>query len=150
MKKLGLLIAAVVLTMSAAVAQIQNPVKWSVASKKLNSKEAVVFIKATIQSGWHIYAQNVPDGGPFSTTFAFKNSKDFSLNGKPVENVKAKSKYEDVFKMNVPYFNNEVIFQQKVKLNGKQATVSGTVEYMACDKNQCLPPDEYNFTVTIK
>jgi DsbC/DsbD-like thiol-disulfide interchange protein len=150
MKKLGLLVVAVVMTMSAAFAQIQSPVKWQVASKKINSKEAVVLIKAVIQNGWHIYGQNVPDGGPLSTTFAFKNSKDFALNGKPVESVKAKTKYEEVFKMNVPYFTNEVVFQQKVKLNGKQATVSGTVEYMACDKNQCLPPDEYNFTVAIK
>jgi len=150
MKKLSLLIVAVVITMSTAIAQVQTPVKWQVASKKINSKEAVVLIKATIQNGWHIYGQNVEDGGPLPTTFAFKNSKDFTLNGKPVENVKAKTKYEDVFKMNVPYFTNEVVFQQKVKLNGKQASISGTVEFMACDKNQCLPPDEYNFTVAIK
>ncbi|MCA5005984.1 protein-disulfide reductase DsbD domain-containing protein [Sphingobacterium bovistauri] len=150
MKKLSLLFAAVLMTISAAFAQIQSPVKWQVASKKLNSKEAVVLIKATIQSGWHIYGQNVADGGPVSTTFKFENNKGFTLNGKPVENVKPKSKYEEVFKMNVPYFTNEVVFQQKVKLTGKQASVSGTVEYMACDKNQCLPPDEYNFTVAIK
>lgn len=150
MKKLGLLIIAVVMTMSAAIAQVQTPVKWQVASKKINSKEAVILIKATIQNGWHIYGQNVADGGPMPTTFTFKNSKDYTLNGKPVENVKAKTKYEDVFKMNVPYFTNEVVFQQKVKLNGKQTNVSGTVEFMACDKTQCLPPDEYNFTVAIK
>jgi DsbC/DsbD-like thiol-disulfide interchange protein len=150
MKKLSLLIVAVVMTMSAAIAQVQTPVKWQVASKKINSKEAVVLIKATIQNGWHIYGQNVADGGPLPTTFTFKNSKDYTLNGKPVENVKAKTKYEDVFKMNVPYFTNEVVFQQKVKLNGKQTNVSGTVEFMACDKTQCLPPDEYNFTVAIK
>lgn len=150
MKKLGLLIVAVVMTMSAAIAQVQTPVKWQVASKKINSKEAVILIKATIQNGWHIYGQNVAEGGPLATTFTFKNSKDYTLNGKPVENVKAKTKYEDVFKMNVPYFTNEVVFQQKVKLNGKQTNVSGTVEFMACDKTQCLPPDEYNFTVAIK
>ena len=64
---------------------------------------------------------------------------------------KPKTKYEEVFKMNVPYFTQEVVFQQKVKLNStKPTTVSGTVEWQACDKNQCLPPDEYNFTVTIK
>ena len=150
MKKLGLLLVAVVMTMSAAVAQIQSPVKWQVASKKINDKEAVVLIKATIQNGWHIYGQNVPDGGPIPSSFAFKPSKGFTLNGKPVENVKVKTKYEDVFKMNVPYFTNEVVFQQKVKLNSQQTTISGTVEFMACDKTQCLPPDEYNFTVAIK
>ena len=150
MKKIGLFIAAVIMTISAVFSQVQTPVKWQVAAKKINSKEAVVLIKATIQNGWHIYGQNVPDGGPVSTSFKFKTSKDFTVVGKPAESVKAKSKYEEVFRMNVPYFNNEVVFQQKVKLNGKQASVSGTVEYMACDKSQCLPPDEYNFTVSIK
>jgi len=79
MKKLGLLIVAVVMTMSAAIAQVQTPVKWQVAAKKINSKEAVVLIKATIQNGWHIYGQNVADGGPMPTTFTFKNSKDYTL-----------------------------------------------------------------------
>ena len=151
MKKISLLIVAVLLTVTAAVAQIQTPVKWSVASKKLNNQEAVIFIKATIQNGWHIYGQNVPDGSPISTSFTFKPSKAFSLNGGTIPSVKAKTKYEEVFKMNVPYFSQEVVFQQKVKLAANKPTsVSGVVEFMACDKSQCLPPDEYNFTVTIK
>lgn len=149
MKKLSLLIVTVLFTLTGAFAQIHNPVKWTVASKKLNNKEAVIFIKATIQNGWNIYSQAVPDGGPVPTSFSFKPSKEYTLDGKTAE-PKPKTKYEEVFKMNVPYFNNEVVFQQKVKLQNGKATVSGAVEYMACDKNQCLPPDEHEFTVTIK
>lgn len=151
MKKISLLVVAVLITITAAVAQIHNPVKWTVASKKLNKNEAVIFVKATIQNGWHIYAQNVPDGGPVPTSFTFSPSKEYTLNGATAPTTKAKSKYEDVFKMNVPYFNQEVVFQQKIKLaTNKPTTVKGVVEFMACDKNQCLPPDEYNFSVTIK
>lgn len=149
MKKIGLLVVAVLLTVSAAFSQIHNPVKWTVASKKINSKEAVVFIKATIQNGWNIYSQHVADGGPIPTSFNFATSKDFTLNGKVAE-PKAKIKHEEVFKMDVPYFTTEVVFQQKVKLNKGNAVVKGTVEWQACDKTQCLPPDEYNFSVTIK
>lgn len=149
MKKLSLVIVAVLFTVAGAVAQIYNPVKWSVASKKLNSKEAVVFVKATIEEGWHIYGLNVPDGGPISTSFQFTTSNDFSLNGK-VAAPAPQSKYEKDFKMNVPYYSKEVTFQQKVKLNKNQTTVKGSVEFMACDKSQCLPPDEYAFNVTIK
>ncbi|WP_317164355.1 protein-disulfide reductase DsbD domain-containing protein [Sphingobacterium sp. SGG-5] len=150
MKKLSLLIVVVWITMGSAVGQIHKPVKWSVAQKRLNPTEGVVFIKATIQEGWNIYAQNVPDGGPIPTSFIFKPSKAYTLYGKTAQ-PKPKTKYEDVFKMNVPYFTREVVFQQKVKLNSsKPTTVSGIVEWQACDKSQCLPPDEYNFTVTIK
>ncbi|HLS94376.1 disulfide bond corrector protein DsbC [Sphingobacterium allocomposti] len=149
MKKLSLLIITILFTGAGAMAQIYNPVKWSVASKKLSSTEAVVFVKATIQDGWHIYGLNVPDGGPISTSFRFLPSKDFALNGK-VAAPTPQSKYEKDFKMNVPYYAKEVTFQQKVKLNKNQTTVKGVVEFMACDKSQCLPPDEYAFNVTIK
>lgn len=149
MKKVSLLIAAVLMTVTCALAQIHQPVKWSVAHKKLNKNEAVIFVKATIQNGWNIYSQNVADGGPIPTSFKFETSKDYTLNGKTAEPT-AKTKYEEVFKMNVPYFTNEVVFQQKVKLTKGTATVKGTVEWQACDKSQCLPPDEYNFAVTVK
>jgi hypothetical protein len=58
---------AVIFAVTGAFAQIHKPVKWTVASKKLNNKEAVVYVKATIQNGWHIYSQNVKDGGPIPT-----------------------------------------------------------------------------------
>lgn len=149
MKKVSLLIVAVLFTITGAVAQIYNPVKWSVASKKLSDKEAVVFIRAAIDNGWHIYGLSVPEGGPIATSFAFASSKDYSLNGK-VAAPAPQSKFEEVFDMSVPYYAKEVTFQQKVKLNKGQTTVKGVVEFMACDKERCLPPDEYAFNVTIK
>lgn len=149
MKRIILSLMITLIAVTATVAQIHNPVKWSVASKKLNSKEAVVFIKATIEDGWHIYGLNVPDGGPISTSFTFNPSNEYSLNGK-VAAPAPKSKYEKDFKMNVPYYPNEVTFQQKVKLVKGQTSVKGMVEFMACDKSQCLPPDEYNFNIAIK
>lgn len=149
MKKLTLLIAVLFFAVSGAVAQIHDPVKWTVASKKLNDKEAVIFIKATIQDGWHIYSQNVGENGPIPTSFTFPASKDYTLNGKTAE-PKAATKYEEVFKMNVGYFKKEVIFQQKVKLNKGTTTVKGNVEYQSCDKTQCLPPTDYAFSVVIK
>lgn len=150
MKKLNLILILMIFAIYTAFSQIHNPVKWSVASKKINSKEAVVFVKATVQNGWHIYGLTVPSGGPVATSFSFKSSKDFTLDGNTLE-PKTKTKFEEVFAMNVPYHNGEVVFQQKVKLNSKKpVSVSGTVEFMACDKTQCLPPDEYSFTVTIK
>lgn len=149
MKKLSLLVIAVLFTIAGAVAQIHEPVKWSVASKKLNDKEAVVFIKATIDNGWHIYGLNVPDGGPISTSFSFPSSENFALSGK-VAAPAPQSKFEKEFNMEVPYYAKEVVFQQKIKLKKGQPTVKGVVEFMACDSERCLPPDEFAFNVTIK
>lgn len=149
MKKISTLILGLILFAVASQAQVFEPVKWSVASKKLNDKEAVVFIKATIEKGWHIYSLNLEDGGPIATSFDFPPSKQFSLVGKVAE-PKPKHDFEEVFNMDVSYFEKEVVFQQKVKLNGDKATVKGNVEWQACDNERCLPPDEYSFAIAVK
>lgn len=150
MTKNFLLAAIVVLLAATGVsAQIERPVKWQFGAKKINKDEAVIFMKATIDNGWHIYSQHVEEGGPIKTSFAFTPSGDFTLTGKTAE-PKPKVKYEEVFKMDVGYFDKEVVFQQKVKLKKGQTTVKGSVEYMACDAERCLPPDEVSFTVAVK
>ncbi|MDM1047703.1 protein-disulfide reductase DsbD domain-containing protein [Sphingobacterium hotanense] len=147
-KKIQLFLLLTFIT-NALNAQILKPVKWTFASKKLNDKEAVIFMKATIDKGWHLYAQNMSEGGPIPTKFTFTPSKTHSISGKTIE-PKSKSSYEKVFSMNVSYFDNEVVFQQRIKLNGVNTIVKGTVEFMACDNIQCTPPTEVDFAIQIK
>lgn len=149
MKKITLLLSTVLFSVAGAFAQIEKPVTWSYAAKKVSKTEAVLYLKATIEDRWHIYSQNVKDGGPVKTTFTFSPSKEFSLVGKTVE-PKAIVKFEDTFKMNVAYFEKSVIFQQKVKLNKGTTTVKGKVEYMVCNDRQCLPPEEVEFSIPVK
>jgi thiol:disulfide interchange protein DsbD len=148
MKKLLLLI--VVLMISAgAFAQIETPVKWSYAAKKLNNTEAVIFLRATIQDGWHIYSLNVKDGGPIKTSFKFTPSKEYALVGTTSEPTPL-TKYEEAFKMNVSYFEKTVTFQQKIKLkSGNLAAIKGQLEYMTCNDKKCLPPEDVDFTVSL-
>jgi DsbC/DsbD-like thiol-disulfide interchange protein len=131
------------------LAQIETPVKWSYAAKKINPKEAVVFIKATINDGWHIYAQNMKDGGPVKTSFTFLPSKQYSLMGKTTE-PQPITHFEKSFNMAVSYFEKTVIFQQKIKLKAAQTIVKGSLEYMTCNDHKCLPPSDLDFSVTIK
>ena len=148
MKKLILMAAAVVLTLG-AYAQIETPVKWSYAAKKISPTEAVVFLKATIEANWHIYSLNVKDGGPIKTSFTFAPSKEYSLVGKPSE-PKPITKYEKTFSMNVSYFEKEVVFQQKIKLKSANASVvKGKLEYMTCNDHKCLPPDDIDFSIPL-
>ncbi|MVN90946.1 protein-disulfide reductase DsbD N-terminal domain-containing protein [Mucilaginibacter aquatilis] len=148
MKKVLLMMVALFLTV-AAFAQIDEPVKWSYAAKKISATEAIVLVKATIEPGWHIYSQHIKEGGPIATTFTFTPGKDYTLVGKTIE-PKVISKYDDQFKMNIGFFENSVVFQQKVKLKAGAATVKGKVEFMSCNDRKCLPPDEVAFNVTVK
>lgn len=148
MKKLFFLMIAIMTGMG-AYAQIEAPVKWSYAAKKLNDKEAVVFLKATIDDGWHIYSQTVKEGGPIKTSFTFTPSNEYALVGATIEPTPA-TRYEKSFGMNVSYFEKSVIFQQKIKLKSANATVvKGQLEYMTCNDKKCLPPDDVNFSIPL-
>lgn len=149
MSKKIYLLALSMFLLNVVNAQILNPVKWTFAAKKLNDKEAVIFMKATIDKGWHMYSQNMGEGGPIPTKFTFSPSKTHSINGKTIE-PKSTTSYEKVFSMNVSYFDKEVIFQQRIKLNSATTTIKGTVEFMACDDTQCTPPTEVNFAIQVK
>jgi DsbC/DsbD-like thiol-disulfide interchange protein len=52
--------------------------------------------------------------------------------------------------MNVSYFEDEVVFQQKIKLNKATTAVKGSVEFMVCNDKSCLPPAEVTFTIPVK
>ena len=147
MKKLLLIIA--VLFAAGAQAQILTPVHWQYAFKKTSATDAVVLIRATIDEGWHIYSQTVKDGGPVKTSFTFPASKLYTLVGKTSEPTPI-TKFEKVFGMNVSYFENGATFQQKVKLKAGKATLKGKLEYMTCNDQKCLPPEDVDFTVDIK
>ncbi|WP_129717104.1 protein-disulfide reductase DsbD domain-containing protein [Pedobacter sp. SYP-B3415] len=149
MKKLSLIFAFVLFATASVFAQIERPVTWSYAAKKINSKEAIIFLKASVDEGWHIYSLNVKPGGPIKTSVKLSPSKDYTALGAATE-PKPIVKYEETFKMNVPYFEKQVIFQQKVKLNKGTTTVKGTVEFMACNDEKCLPPDQVSFSVPVK
>lgn len=141
--------AVLVLSYMTGKAQILTPVHWSYGAKKINATEAVVFIKATIDPGWHLYSQTVAEGGPVKTTFTFPTSAAYTLNGGTQE-PKPIVRMEPAFNMNVAFFEKSVIFQQKVKVKKFPVAVKGSVEYMTCNDEKCLPPDTQSFNVTIK
>ena len=149
MKKAFLVVIAIISFVMTSNAQILTPVTWSYAAKKTSPTEAVVFIKATIEDGWHVYSQFIKEGGPVKTTITFPASKTYTMVGKTIE-PKPIIRMEKVFNMEVGFFEHSVIFQQKVKLKAKQAVVKGSLEYMTCNDEKCLPPDVVEFSIPIK
>jgi len=147
MKKILFFLAAILIG-SNAFSQIEKPVKWSFAIKKESNNEAVVFLKADIQNSWHIYSLDQRDGGPIKTSFNFSPSADFSLVGK-AQQPKPSTKFESAFNMNVSYFENSVIFQQKIKLKSGKGVLHGKLEYMTCNNQKCLPPEDLDFSINL-
>jgi DsbC/DsbD-like thiol-disulfide interchange protein len=150
MKKLAIILLLICLKF-VAVAQINKPIKWSYAAKRTSATEGVVYLKADIADGWHIYSVNQKEGGPDKTSFTFTTTtdKNYTVVGKLTE-PKPIKKFEEVFGIEVLYFENSVVFTQKIKLNSKRVQVKGKVEFMACTNKECLPTDEVGFSILVK
>lgn len=131
-------------------AQIYNPIKWKTNVEKISDTEYELQAKASIESGWHLYSQQVSDGGPIPTHFSFVKSADYQL----VDNVKeekGKTINDPVFKMQIKFFEKETTFRQRVKiLSSKPFKINAEVEFMVCNDENCLPPssDELEFNIS--
>ncbi len=148
MKKVTLFFA--LLTICLGQAQILEPVKWSTSVEKISDTEYKLISKATIESGWHLYSQNVPEEGPIPTSFVYDESEGaFKFidntseeNGQTID--------DPVFQMKIKFFEKSATFIQKVEVLGDASTVNGFVEFMACDDSKCLPPTEAELIFNLK
>lgn len=129
----------------------QSPVQWTFTDNKVADKTYELKMTAVVASPWHIYSQATPEGGPVPTKVTFNKNPLILLQGSPEEKGNVIKKYEDVFNVDVIYFDRKVEFVQRVKLKGNAKTkLSGTVEYMVCNDTQCLPPTQVPFNFDLK
>lgn len=120
-----------------ANAQIYDPVEWTTSVKKVAKGEYELISTATIEAGWHLYSQSVPEDGPIPTSF-FYDGEGVELVGETNEE-EGHTVDDPVFEMRIKYFEDKAVFVQRVK--GKKGTaVLGEVEFMVCDDVKCLPP----------
>lgn len=130
-------------------AQVINPVKWKFSLNKISQTESELVFTATIDEGWHLYSQDLPEGGPIPTSFTYAKGLGYFAEGKPLE-PKAIEVYDKQFDMKVRYFSGKVEFKQKVKvMSAKPVEIKGVIEYMCCDDEKCLPPTETEFKFTL-
>lgn len=151
--------------------QVLEPVKWSHSSEMTGKNTAMLTFKATIDAGWYLYSQHIPDGGPIKTSFYFNSLKGFEFVDSNVEITEEESFtgdgskiYRVIFKEPVPEEKEDPNFGMVLKLLKKKADftreirvltnqplkITGFLEYMCCDNEKCLPPTEVEFSFTLK
>lgn len=128
-------------------AQILTPVKWKIKLDDSESVEKTLTFTATIDNGWHLYDMNLPEGGPVSTSFAFETVKGAKLIGEPIASKEATTVFDEQFNMNLRWFAKNVSFTQKIEVTDpKGLKLEGYVEFMACNDENCLPPEKEEFS----
>lgn len=128
----------VLFSFSSLYAQL-NPVKWTTSVEKISDTEYNLIYNAEIDKNWHLYSQNLPEGGAIPTEFVYNNkSENIKLIGKAKESTSI-TKFDKVFQMDLTFFDEEATFTQKVKILSKSITaIEAEVTYQACDDRQCI------------
>ena len=153
MKKIFLVLSILLTTVASVFAQdmpgsVDEVINWSFDVEYGECNDARIVITVDQKDGWHIYAQKQPEGGiSFPTELNFAASDDYVLVGKAKEYgaiLKEGQFPEKVFD------GEKAIFKQKIRLKSQNTfKINGTVEYMVCTGENCLPPKEIDLEFTV-
>lgn len=136
-KSLGLFLLGL-LALGQANAQMDDPVQWSATTKRIDASKFEVVISASIDEGWHLYSTKLPEGGPLPTSFSFENPVGYKLIGNIKEVSKSKTEHDEIFNLDLSYFESEAVFSQLIELESQEAPINITVEYQACYADKCI------------
>ncbi len=129
--------------------QIYDPVTWEFGYEKKENNQYEIILTAIIEDGSHIYAMSVPDGGPIPTSFSFDTLDAYKLEGETYEVIQPVEKMDEAFGFKIKTFSKKAEFRQKITAVDQSFTVTGLVNYMACNNQTCSPPKDVEFSVTI-
>lgn len=147
-KRSGLIIILLLFAIAAS-SQIYDPVTWEFSSEKKGDNQYELVFRATIEEGSHIYAMDIPEGGPIPTTFRVDSAAGYRITGKTFEVTIPEELFDEAFEMKIKTFSNTAEFRQKITGSQPSFTVTGAVNYMACNNKTCSPPKDVEFSIAI-
>ena len=120
-------------------AQDIEPVEWQYDVNKINDTEYDISFSASILEGWKLYSQFSPNEGALPTSFSFiKNISGFEASELFNEDDYIVG-FDNVFKMDLYYYENEAYFNQNVKLLDKDLNqIKVEIDYSSCDDELCV------------
>ncbi len=120
-------------------AQDVEPVEWLYDVNKINDTEYNISFSASILNGWKLYSQFSPDEGALPTKFSFINNiSDYEANELFNEDDYIVG-FDNVFKMDLYYYENEANFNQNIKLlNEDLNLIKVEIDYSSCDDELCI------------
>ena len=132
----------------AVVAQPVEPVFWKTSVEEQGEGVYKITFKASIEQGWHLYDMGPYEiGGPMATAFTFEPASDYSLEGEMTAEGELIKHFDDVYEMEVGYYEGSVAFSQLVK-SSEGAVVKVAAEWMSCNDQNCVNSDK-DFEITV-
>ena len=119
-------------------AQFEEPVVWESKVEQLAEDRYQLIFEADIAPNWHLYSQFSDPEGAIPTEFVFDQTDSFNLVGNVTESESVVD-YDQVFEMDLTYFNDSAIFQQQIQvLDDRLTQIKVEINYQACDDELCI------------
>ncbi|MGN0028953.1 MAG: protein-disulfide reductase DsbD family protein [Marinilabiliaceae bacterium] len=128
-----------------ASAQMVQPVHFSTSMRETGPATAEVVFSATIDDGWHVYSTNLGSDGPISASLLVNQLQGVELDGPLAPAGKEIKKFDSMFGMELRYFEGQVSFTQPIRFVAPDYLVDISLEYGACNDQNCLPPTTVDF-----
>lgn len=129
-----------------AFAQMFNPVEIE-QKLTVNGAEGELLFTAFIEEGWHLYATDIPAGGPTAATITFETIEGARAVGSLQSGAGVIENMDPIFGIRVSYFEGEGTFIQKLNFTGGAYRLQGYLEYGSCNDENCMPPTKYEFDI---
>ncbi|GHV17207.1 thiol:disulfide interchange protein DsbD [Bacteroidia bacterium] len=124
-------------------AYAQNPATWTVKLLDKGNGEVELTANFKIDHTWHLYDIHIPEGGPLPTSLSIDKLKGATKAGEfKAVNSKLKKSYDDIFQMEVGYYEGQATFIQRLKITDKAAfSLEGDLRSQVCSEidGQCIP-----------
>ena len=138
-------VATLLTVCSVSLAQMVEPVHFKTSFPENPAEKAEIVFDGKIDDGWHVYSTNLGSEGPIEAQLLVNNLKGVELDGPLSTRGKEIKKYDDMFGMELRYFEGKVTFVQPVRFTSADYSIDVTLEYGACNDNSCLPPTHVDF-----
>ena len=152
LRRSALAVALAFMALTGAQAQIlRDIVSWTRTVEDNSPTEKTIVLTASIKPNWHLYATELPAGGPTPTHLLVDKISGAELVGKLTSDAKPIEKYDPNFEMTLRFFSGKVSFRQKIRITDPtKFAFEGAIRHMACDDERCLSPSNWDFSVQTK
>tara|TARA_B100000795_G_scaffold49129_1_gene32268 strand:+ start:3988 stop:5967 length:1980 start_codon:yes stop_codon:yes gene_type:complete len=114
-----------------------EPVVWETHIEKIEDNRIILFFDASIAPKWHLYSQFSSKDGALPTEFVF-NPIGYNRIGNVDESISI-TEYDNVFEMDLTYFNEQATFKQEIFISDPSLTsITVEINYQACDDQLCI------------
>lgn len=155
MRKALALLSLLVISRLAAMAALPSHITWTTDIESKTPTSGVIKWTAAIEDGWHIYGLEMPDikdaSMPNPTTITINPAEGLVLDGTIKASVAANTHFDDLLKLNLPWYEGKVTFTQAYTLaeGCTGVNITGTINYMSCTATACTPPAKEKFSITV-